>query len=204
MSLQLLNAPHQYLSEVRKSRFLAIAEPVSDEAAIPGLLRAHADPSASHLCWAWRIGSQYRFHDAGEPAGTAGRPILSAIEAQKVDQVLVVVLRWFGGIKLGAGGLQRAYGGCAAQCLREADKRPVIAYVECTLTCDFAHIGVVHTVLARHFAEKIGESYSAAGVVLSVRLPLDAVDALAEAIRDATRGQARFAVADLPPLSRTT
>lgn len=190
--LHLLNAPHRHASEVRKSRFLAIAEPISDEGAIAGLLRTHADPGASHLCWAWRIGSLYRFHDAGEPAGTAGRPILSAIDAQGVDQVLVVVLRWFGGIKLGAGGLQRAYGGCAAQCLREAEKRAAVAYAECAVTCDFSHIGVIHALLGQHFAEKIGENYSATGVRLVLRLPLDAIGALAEAIRDATRGQAQF------------
>ena len=79
-----------------------------------------ADPTATHNCWAYRIGSEYRFSDDGEPAGTAGRPILAAIDGQGCDQVVVVVTRWYGGIKLGAGGLVRAYGGCAAECLRAA------------------------------------------------------------------------------------
>src|SRR3546814_12008083 len=70
----------------------------------------------------FRSGSQYRFNDDGEPGGTAVRPILQAIEGQSCDRVAVLVLRWFGGIKLGPGGLIRAYGGAAAQCLRLADK----------------------------------------------------------------------------------
>src|SRR3546814_18000784 len=77
-------------------------------------------PDATHNCWAWRIGDDYRSNDDGEPAGTAGRPILAAIDGQGMDRVVVVVTRWFGGIKLGAGGLVRAYGGTAAECLRRA------------------------------------------------------------------------------------
>lgn len=74
-------------------------------------LQAVQDLQATHNCWAYKVGAQYRFSDDGEPAGTAGRPILSAIEAQHLDRVMVVVTRYFGGIKLGVGGLVRAYGG---------------------------------------------------------------------------------------------
>ena len=75
-------------------------------------------PDATHHCWAYRIGPAYRFGDDGEPGGTAGAPILRAIEGQGVDRVMVVVVRFYGGVKLGTGGLARAYGGTAAECLR--------------------------------------------------------------------------------------
>ena len=69
---------------------------------------ANSDPEATHNCWAYKIGQEYRFNDDGEPGGTAGRPILQAIEGQGMDRVAVLVVRWFGGVKLGAGGLVRA------------------------------------------------------------------------------------------------
>jgi putative IMPACT (imprinted ancient) family translation regulator len=94
--------------EIKKSRFLAVAGPIADEQAARAFLAAHADPAANHNCWAWRLGQTYRFSDDGEPSGTAGKPILAAIDGQKLDRVAVVVTRWFGGILLGSGGLMRA------------------------------------------------------------------------------------------------
>ncbi len=90
-----------------------------------------SNTTATHNCWAYRIGQDYRFNDDGEPGGTAGRPILQAIEGQGVDRVVVVVTRWYGGIKLGAGGLARAYGGTAAECLRLAERTPLVVMRDC-------------------------------------------------------------------------
>lgn len=81
-----------------------------------------SDPTASHSCWAYVVGDQYRCSDDGEPSGTAGKPMLSAIQSEGLDQVCVLVVRFFGGTKLGAGGLVRAYGGAARQCLQEAPR----------------------------------------------------------------------------------
>jgi uncharacterized YigZ family protein len=115
-----LAAPAVLHQEIRKSRFVAQAQR-ADSVDVALAFVAHVrDPSASHNCWAYRVAQQYRFNDDGEPAGTAGKPILQAIDAQGFDETIVVVTRWFGGIKLGAGGLARAYGGCAAECLRVA------------------------------------------------------------------------------------
>src|SRR5690606_37193470 len=97
--------------EVKHSRFIANAAPVSSPAEALDYLSEVAVRDATHNCWAWRIGGDYRSSDDGEPAGTAGRPILAAIDGHGYDQVMVVVTRWYGGIKLGAGGLVRAYGG---------------------------------------------------------------------------------------------
>ncbi|EVT88371.1 thymidylate synthase [Pseudomonas aeruginosa VRFPA09] len=109
----------EYREEIRKSRFHTIAAPVADEDEAQAFIAAHRDASAGHNCWAWKCGAQYRFSDDGEPGGSAGRPILAAIEGQDMDCVAVLVSRWFGGIKLGTGGLARAYGGGAAKCLQQ-------------------------------------------------------------------------------------
>ncbi len=94
--------------EIKKSRFLAQAAPVDTPEQALAFVQAMSDPAATHNCWAYRIGQAYRFNDDGEPGGTAGRPILQAIEGQGIDCAVVVVTRWYGGIKLGAGGLARA------------------------------------------------------------------------------------------------
>src|SRR3546814_21033265 len=127
-----LAAPHHFAKEVRKSRVVAHAAPIADEDEALRFIAGQRDATASHNCWAWRIGERYRFHDDGEPGGTAGRPILAAIDGQGLDQGVVLVMRWFGGLQLGAGGLVRAYGGTAAECLRMAERRSAIGlcYIE--------------------------------------------------------------------------
>ncbi|QOW23891.1 YigZ family protein [Lysobacter sp. H23M47] len=180
--------------EVKHSRFLALAAPVDSPEAALAFVAEVGDPAATHNCWAYRIGELYRSSDDGEPAGTAGRPILSAIDGQGLDQTVVVVTRWYGGINLGAGGLVRAYGGCAAECLRTARRRPLIDYVECTLQFGFADTGAVHAALAAHGVEKLDERFTAAGVHLQLRLPSSRRDGLGDQLRDATRDRARLAI----------
>jgi putative IMPACT (imprinted ancient) family translation regulator len=133
----------------------------------------------------------YRFNDDGEPAGTAGKPILQAIDGQNVDGVVVVVTRWFGGIKLGAGGLARAYGGCAAECLRVAAKRPKVTLAIVRVRCDFATAAALHTWLRDHAAIKRDERFLEDGVELELELPKIEVAALVERVRDATRGRGK-------------
>ena len=192
MSLATLAGPARFELEAKKSRFLAQAVPVESAAAAIAWIRAGADPAATHNCWAYRIGGEYRSSDDGEPAGTAGRPILAAIEGQGYDQVMVVVTRWFGGIKLGAGGLVRAYGGAAAECLRVAQRRPLIALRELAIACLFEDLGHVHGALDLHHAEKLGESFDESGAQLRLQMPETCVDALKIHLRDATRNRVRF------------
>lgn len=191
-----LIAPVRHALEVKHSRFLAQASPVTDGEAALAYVHAVSDPQATHNCWAWRCGNQYRSSDDGEPAGTAGRPILAAIDGQGFDQVVVVVTRWFGGIKLGAGGLVRAYGGSAAECLRQAPRKAILAQAFVHLTCPFDEIGTVHTLLAAGGATKLDERYLADGVQLQLQLPADAAGALKARLRDATRNRIRFLDAD--------
>lgn len=192
MSLHTLAAPATHAIEVKHSRFLANAVPVESVAQAMQALAAVAIADASHNCWAWRIGGDYRSSDDGEPSGTAGRPILAAIDGQDVDRVVVVVARWFGGIKLGAGGLVRAYGGVAAECLRGAERVALVELREVALHAPFEDLGTVHAALAAVSAEKLSEAFDLHGVRLRLRLPRDSVDALKLRLRDATRNRARI------------
>ena len=187
-----LAAPASHAIEVKHSRFLADATSVDSPTEALAFLERIARTPATHHCWAYRIGADYRSSDDGEPAGTAGRPILAAIDGQGFDRVMVVVTRWYGGINLGAGGLVRAYGGAAAECLRTAPRRALIDWRECEIHAPFEDTGAVHAALAAHGAVKLDEAFDADGLRLHVRLPADRLPALAERLRDATRNRARI------------
>jgi uncharacterized YigZ family protein len=187
--LSTLAARCRHQQDIRKSRFLAIAEPVSSTTQALTFLREVADPAATHNCWAWRMGQDYRFNDDGEPGGTAGRPILQAIEGQQMDGVMVVVTRWYGGIKLGAGGLARAYGGTAAECLRLAERVPIVAMARFGLCVEFAALALLKVRLRDLQAEVESEQFGADGVTLQLQLPAGRADELTLLVRDLTRGR---------------
>lgn len=184
-----LSSPVQHAQDVKHSRFLALAAPIDGAAAALAFVREVAAADATHNCWAYRHGGDYRSSDDGEPAGTAGRPILAAIDGQGFDRVVVVVTRWFGGIKLGAGGLVRAYGGTAAECLRLAPRRPLVPMRRLLLSCRFDDIGLVHALLPAHAAAKLDESFDAGGMRMRIQLPADQRDTLKTRLRDATRNR---------------
>lgn len=199
-SLDTLAARATHTLEVKHSRFLAQAAPVDTPDAALAFLAEVADPAATHNCWAYRLDASYRSSDGacpeqgrrGEPAGTAGRPILAAIDGQGFDRTVVVVTRWYGGINLGVGGLVRAYGGCAAECLRRAERRALIATCDLQLRYGFEDTGAVHAALAAHTAEKLDAQFDADGTRLQVRLRRDRADALKSQLRDATRDRIRI------------
>jgi uncharacterized YigZ family protein len=175
--------------EIRKSRFLAQAAPVATAAQALDFLREASDPAATHNCWAYRIGQEYRFNDDGEPGGTAGRPILQAIEGQGIDNAVVVVTRWYGGIKLGAGGLARAYGGTAAECLRVAARVPIVPMATLALACDFAELALLKARLHELDVVVENETFTAEGAELRLQLPEARVDEARARITDITRGR---------------
>jgi uncharacterized YigZ family protein len=189
-----LTAAARHEAEIRKSRFLALAAPIDAPEAAQSFLDASRDPQATHNCWAWRFGALYRFHDDGEPGGTAGRPILQAIESQGYDRVVVLVIRWFGGIKLGTGGLARAYGGTAAECLRLADR--VELREECQVLCDcpYADMDRVQARLLAAGARIEQAEFDERGVRWRLAVARTDVAALETLHTDLTRGQGRFQV----------
>jgi uncharacterized YigZ family protein len=144
------------VTEVKKSRFIARATKVTDrQSAIAFIEQARQDyPDAHHHCWAYLLGnpasaSSAAANDAGEPSGTAGKPILNVIQHKSVGDVIVVVIRYFGGIKLGAGGLVRAYSGAAEAVMSMLPLEQAVPTQEVKLLLDFAK-----EQLLRHWAEQ--------------------------------------------------
>jgi len=189
--------------EVKQSRFLAQGFPIADTDQAMSLLAMAKLQAATHHCWAYKLGPNYRFSDDGEPSGTAGRPILSAIDGQQLDAVMVIVTRWYGGINLGTGGLVRAYGGAAAECLRLAERSPLLIWLEARLQCDFSLTGSVHLLLQQYQAEKLGEDFNENGWQLHFRIPSQSLEALTTKINDLSRGSAIWVPCDNTPHEHT-
>jgi len=176
--------------EIKKSRFIALAGPVDNEVAAKDFIATSSDPTANHNCWAWRLGQNYRFNDDGEPSGTAGKPILAAIDRQGLDGVAVVVTRWFGGALLGSGGLIRAYGGTAALCLREAEKIALIETASASITCGFSDLSLVRARLTALPGVQINDqAFTNTGAVLSVSVPKTGIDDTNRLLTDLTSGR---------------
>ncbi len=132
---------------INKSRFVAVAEHCITERDVMTLLRRQATEHAHahHLVFAYKIqnpqgGYSQRFHDAGEPSGTAGKPILQYIEGRDLVNVCVAVIRYFGGIKLGTGGLARAYGGTTRLALDAAVIVPLVEMRQIEMVLDYARL----------------------------------------------------------------
>ncbi|MGA9335191.1 MAG: YigZ family protein [Rudaea sp.] len=191
-----LIATAQFAQEIRKSRFIANAAAIASEQSAVEFLRQVADPGANHNCWAWRIGQRYRFNDDGEPPGTAGKPILQAIDGQAMDNTMVVVTRWFGGIKLGAGGLVRAYGGCAAECLRLAEKCELIDIALVEFTIEFSVLATLRARLQSLDANIEVEDFHESGATLRVNVPVCNLPALSVLLAALTRGQSEIRQVD--------
>jgi uncharacterized YigZ family protein len=177
---------------IRRSRFIAHAGRVRTLRETLEFFEAVADPQASHNCWAWRLDHQYRFNDDGEPSGSAGRPILAAIEGRQLDQVMIVVTRHFGGIKLGVGGLVRAYGGTAAKCLDRAGIVEVVIRKDYRLHVEFALADSVHHLLDRFDVEKRNEFYGNDGLRLDIRMAENRLGEFRRRLAEVSRGHARL------------
>lgn len=175
--------------EVREkgSRFLAWIGPVAGEdaarAALDGLARKY--PDATHHCWAWRLGSppRERSSDAGEPSGTAGVPILQVLRGAGLSDVLAVVVRWFGGTRLGKGGLARAYAAAAREALAGLPVTQRVPTVRLALQIPYERVGAVKRLIHPPEVELETEEYGeAARLVLTVHE--ERRDALRDALAD--------------------
>ena len=178
-----------YREEIRKSRFIALAAPITSSAEVQLFLEQHSDLNASHNCWAWKFADQYRSSDDGEPGGTAGRPILAAIEAQDCDQVAVLVIRWYGGIQLGTGGLARAYGGSANKCLQGAAKIELISRVPIACDCAFSELALVKLRVAESGGLVVDEQFTGNGVHLQLAVAEQQIDTLQAQLAGLSRGR---------------
>jgi uncharacterized YigZ family protein len=182
--------------EIRKSRFIALAVPVADRDAAMGVIQElrTQHPAATHVCWALLAGGQSGMSDDGEPSGTAGRPILEVLRHHDLDGVLAAVVRYFGGVKLGAGGLVRAYTDAIAAALKDAERIERIAYATLTIEIDYADESRVRRWLELSAAEgcTLADTQYGALATLVIRLPAKLRDGAIATLRDATHGRARF------------
>mmetsp|Transcript_10345 Transcript_10345/g.19622 ORF Transcript_10345/g.19622 Transcript_10345/m.19622 type:complete len:295 (-) Transcript_10345:115-999(-) len=178
-------------TEVKKSKFIAHAAPVFSAEEAMQFFAETRDLEASHNCFAYKIGEAVRFSDDGEPGGTAGRPILSSIEGSGLDNVAVLVVRFFGGTKLGAGGLVRAYGGAAAICLKEAPAVTILPKLDVQMIADYSQLGVLYQVIdSNERVEKVAEDYNDDGTVrLQLSIEEEVLGNLQVLVRDATNGK---------------
>lgn len=190
--MRTLASPCRFEETIRHSRFIAHAAPVSGHAETLDFYQSAADPGATHNCWAWRVDGVHRFNDDGEPGGTAGRPILSVLEGRGLDRVMVVVTRHFGGIKLGVGGLVRAYAGCAARCLDAGTLVEIRRKLRFEVHTGFALADTLHRLLAEQGAVKLKEDFTGDGLRMEVEVDDSRFVALRDTIARASRGQARI------------
>ncbi|MFT4020995.1 MAG: YigZ family protein [Acinetobacter sp.] len=187
--------PISFEEDIKKSRFQAFAVPVESEQDVRDYLELKKDMTTTHQCWAWKIGHHVRFNDDGEPSGTAGRPILATIEGNDLTNVLVLVNRWFGGVKLGTGGLVRAYGGCAGQCLLLAEKVELIEKKQVYFSCLFNEWAIFQYELQQQNIE-FQESYAVNGVEVQAKLQIHQIEPLARKIQDVTRGRIQLKIVE--------
>jgi len=192
--LRTIRAPLVYEPpKIKGSRFIAALAPARSREQVEAFLRAERAtyPDATHLCYAWRLGrdeNAFRFSDAGEPSGTAGRPILREIDGRSLSDLVVAVVRYFGGTKLGTGGLVRAYGGAAAAAFQRAEIIEVPRTEPLRLGFAYPCAGAVKGVLAAFGLEPLEADYGA-DIWMTLAVPIDEMARLGRALTDATAGR---------------
>ncbi len=171
-----IKSPAQFEELIKKSRFIGVIVPcASENAALQELKQLYSlHPNATHIAFAYRIktpeGLVCRFHDAGEPTGTAGKPIYQHLEGKQLINVLVAVIRYFGGVKLGAGGLTRAYGNTARQVIEVAEMVEYVEFATLELNLDYKQIPQLEYQLKKLDGQIIKQDFSAQVKVL-ISLP---------------------------------
>ena len=185
-----LAAPAHSEIILKKSRFIGCVQPMADrasaQATVDALWQQH--PGAAHICWALLAGGHSAAVDDGEPGGTAGRPMLEVLRHQDLDGVLATVVRYFGGVKLGAGGLVRAYTDTVAQALLTAPK--VMLQRMQTLKCQvpYALEGMLRREIEAAGAELLQVQHASL-VTLQLRLPEAQAPAFVQHINDHGQGR---------------
>ncbi|BBL23345.1 MULTISPECIES: IMPACT family protein [Comamonas] len=187
---QTLASPAHSELIIKKSRFIGCVQPMRDrasaQAAVDALWKQH--PAAAHICWALLAGGQSAAVDDGEPSGTAGRPMLDVLRHQELEGVLATVVRYFGGVKLGAGGLVRAYTDSVAQALIGAEKITLqrMALLQCEVP--YAMEGWLRREIAQAGAELLQVQHGSM-VAAQWTLPESAAFALVERLNDLGQGR---------------
>ncbi|HXT49329.1 MAG TPA: YigZ family protein [Gemmatimonadaceae bacterium] len=186
---------HRAEQAINRSRFICTIDRVEAATEAQQLLREMGEefPDATHSCWAYLIGrpgstDRIGMSDAGEPHGTAGRPMLTVLQHSGVGDIAAVVTRYYGGTNLGNGGLVKAYGGTVQLALATMPRRERIEYAEMTVVAGYENISAVLQLIPRFEADVLAEDYGVR-VTIRLRVPLSVRAEFERALRDATRGQ---------------
>ncbi len=170
--------------DVKKSHFIGRIMPcLNEQHALAQLQQfAQSHPNASHLAFAWRIRQQdglitERCHDAGEPSGTAGRPILAPLEGERIINAVVGVIRYFGGIKLGTGGLARAYGMTAKRVIEHANIEPWIEQCRLEIVIDYTQLQSLEYQLKKLNGQILSQAFTDR-ISLTIELPAEHQDTI--------------------------
>jgi uncharacterized YigZ family protein len=189
-------ATHRVEQEISRSRFITTIGRASTVEEAQAFIRAVAAEfgGATHNCWAYVVGppgdtGRIGMSDAGEPHGTAGRPMLNALLHAPVGDVVAVVTRYYGGTKLGTGGLVRAYGGGVQAALAALPVTERIEYVPLAITIEYSRLAALQQLCAEHEGEILDQEF-AEQVRVTVRVPDGNAGRFKAALLDATRGQA--------------
>ncbi|MCX7544836.1 IMPACT family protein [Marinicella gelatinilytica] len=187
-----LTKAHRFEEDIKKSTFIGICFPIDSIATFEQRLSRYCDPQATHNCWAYRLGQLYRFNDDGEPSGTAGKPMLAAIDGAGFDAVGALVIRHYGGIKLGTGGLARAYGGVIAKSLQSASFKWHVPKSTINLQVPFAYTQSVHAFCEQFNGHVKQESFNTQGADMRVTLPDQHIQEFKESMQNTSKGQINF------------
>ncbi len=184
------------IDKIKGSRFITTLWPIHDAAEAQAILerRRSEHRDATHHCWAWRLGldlESRRYSDDGEPAGTAGKPILQEIDGRRLTNLLAIVTRYYGGTKLGTGGLLRAYSEAAGAALDLARILEVTITERLEIRFDYDLTGPVMGVLAGFRLHPAASRYDQS-TTLALDVPADEVEELRRTLRDATTGRILF------------
>lgn len=175
---------------IKKSRFIACVQPVADRATAQKIVAAlwEQHPGAAHVCWALLAGGQSAAVDDGEPSGTAGRPMLDVLRHQDLEGVLATVVRYFGGVKLGAGGLVRAYTDGVAQALLTAQKVQLVKLRQLRCAAPYSLEGLLRRELELAGAALLQVAHGDE-VTFDIELAADAAPALMARLGEAAHGR---------------
>lgn len=180
--------------EIKKSRFITLVAHTDGITAAKAFVeQVRADhPDARHHCWAWVAGApddsqQLGFSDDGEPAGTAGKPMLAQLMGRGIGEITAVVVRYYGGVKLGTGGLVKAYGGGVQLALNQLPTVLKVPLTEYTLLCDYAQLSGIEALLKQYDGLIVQSDFQAA-VLLRVALPQTRLGELSLRLADMSRG----------------
>jgi uncharacterized YigZ family protein len=179
--------------EIKRSKFLTLATNASNRLEADEFIRSlrTQHPQANHVCWAYIAGSpdttERSMSDDGEPSGTAGRPMLKVLEHSGYGDIVVAVVRYFGGIKLGTGGLQRAYSDAVSQVLSDLPVQRKVSRTTLELVYDYTYESAITHLLGRYDVENISSRY-ATQVSVSIAVAFNEVDTLKKEMLNVTAG----------------